>query len=250
MNGFERHGILHSSPSALNMWAAAPDAYIAKYLFGHKFEMGVAALVGNLVEEGLLQALLGTPLDEAIKGAESSFNRATALVTNAADRDRVADIAPMLTQTYAVLKQYGKPELPVIDRQHKVELTCKGDGWTLPVIGYLDFKFPEHGLIIDLKTTRRMPSTMSIEHKRQQAIYQRANGNLAVKFLYVTPKKCEMLSCDDINPVLDEIKILLNRQERFLSLGDKDQLKAIVPLSLDSYYWTGSEHLRKELYGI
>jgi hypothetical protein len=47
-----------------------------------------------------------------------------------------------------------------------------------------------------------------------------------------------------------EIKLHLNRQEKFLRLGDKELLRSIVPINPDSFYWRGDEAVRKELYGI
>jgi hypothetical protein len=94
-----------------------------------------------------------------------------------------------------------------------------------------------------------MPGEMSREHQRQRAIYQHAHGNYQVDFLYVTPKKAEFKADGDVRQILGEIKTLLNRQERFLRLGDKDLLTSIVPV-IDSFYWSGFQATRSELYGL
>lgn len=249
MNGFKKHGIEHSSPSAINMWVDAPCAFVAKYLFKQKFKFGVAAQVGVLAEQVTVQTLLGTDYADALKQATDTFNVSNALNVNEKERDRVNDIGAMSTLLLEELKPYGVPEFDLTG-QKKIEVICKGNDWELPVIGFLDLDYPKHGLIVDIKTTSRMPSSMSRAHQRQAAIYEKAVGNRAVKFLYATPKKAQWLEVEDTKDVLGEIKAILNRQERFLRLGDANTLKDVVPVMPDSFYWSGCEGQRKELYGI
>ncbi len=250
MNGFEAHNIKHTSASSLNMWADCPGAWLAKYRFGHNFKFGVAPQIGILVEKVVANALLERlTLDDGIAQAEKEFLRTNALNTSEKDRERIADIRAMSEIAYEELKQYGKPDFDG-EEQHKIELMCKGEGWELPVIGYLDLKFPEHGLCIDLKTTQRIPSTMSDAHRRQQAIYKRALGNYAVKFLYVSPKRASLLDNEDDGESLRQVKAILNRQERFLRIGDAEMLKEIVQVNSSSYMWNGEESTRFKFYGI
>ena len=129
-------------------------------------------------------------------------------------------------------------------------MKAKGEGWAIEFMGFIDFKFPEHGLIVDLKTTMRMPSIMSIGHQRQRAFYQKSNGNMAVKFLYVTPKKVELKEDGDADDLMSDIKAHLTRQEAFLRLGDKELLRSIVPVDPDSFYWRGEENIRKDLFNV
>lgn len=250
MNGWQLYNITHTSPSSLNMWASCPGAWLAKYRFGHKFKFGVAPQIGILVEKVVANALLERmTLDQGIEQAEKEFNRNNALGVSEKDRERVADIRAMSEIAYNELKQYGKPDFNG-EEQHKVELTCKGDGWELPVIGYLDFYYPEHGLVIDLKTTLRIPSTMTDEHRRQQAIYSKAKGNVGVKFLYVSPKKCSLLENQDEGESLRQAKAILNRQERMLKEHDAEKLKDIIPINTSSYFWNGEESALFKYYGI
>ncbi len=249
MNGFQKHGINHSSASSINMWADAPCAWVAKYLLGQRFKFGVAAQVGVLAEQVTVDVLLGSGYDDALKKATDKFNYDNALNVNEKERERVNDIGAMSKLLLDELKPYGIPEFS-LSGQKKIEINCKGYGWELPVIGFLDLDYPQHGLIVDIKTTARMPSNMSRAHQRQAAIYEKAVGNRAVKFLYATPKKAAWMEVDDVSDVLAEIKTILNRQERFLRLGDAQELKGIVPVMADSFYWIGCENDRKELFGI
>lgn len=250
MNGFERHNIKHVSPSSINMWADCSGAWIAKYLYGHKFKFGVAPQIGVLVEKVVASALLGkTTLDKAIEMAEADFRKSNALNPSIKDMERITDIRSMSELALAELKQYGEPDFNG-EEQHKIEMTTKGEGWELPIIGYLDFFYPKDGLVIDLKTTLRIPSTMSDAHRRQQAIYSKAKGNIAVKFLYVSPKKTSLLTNEDEGESLRQAKAILNRQEKFLRMGDADVLKDVVPINSSSFFWNGEESARFKFFGI
>jgi hypothetical protein len=91
---------------------------------------------------------------------------------------------------------------------------------------------------------------MSGEHQLQRAIYAKAKGNMAVKFLYVSSKKASMLEDGDVAETLTKAKQSIFRMEAFLRHVDKDTAKEIIPLNPNSFYWTGNEDLRKEFYGV
>ena len=250
MDGFEKHGLKHSSISQINKWIEAPDAWVAQYLFGNRSSGSSAMWRGIFVEEAVADILTERmTYDEAVKKALSNFDGKVMFDDDgSADKER-GNIPPMVTLAADELKQYGKPDFPE-DGQHRVSMQAKGDGWKLEFMGFIDFKFPEHNLIIDLKTTMRMPGTMSKGHQRQRAFYQKASGNAAVKFLYCTPKKCEMKEDGDPTELMAEIKHHLSRQEKFLRVGDKELLRGIVPVNPDSFYWRGDEATRIKLFGI
>lgn len=192
-NGFEKHGITHTSPSSLNLFAAAPDVFVAEKLFGVRGRMGAPAFRGIVIEKAVVNIIAGGMSEaDALDLAQAEFNRE--MLFSGADKiqDEREMIVPCVAQALAELKQYGEPEFQSPDKQDKIELVCNGDGWKLPVIGFTDLPFPKHGLIVDLKTTSRAPSAMSDPHRRQAAIYRKASGNMAVRFLYVTPKKSGM----------------------------------------------------------
>jgi hypothetical protein len=254
-NGFTLHKINHSSPSAINKWVDAPCAWIAQYLYGRKGAFSAAAAAGTFAEQAVSDVILGGMNEQdAIAKAVGDWNKKFPLCFDESATKRRDAIPSMASQAIAELAQYGTPEsVPhgFFKGQHKISLTCNGDGWTLPIEGYLDFYFPKHGLIVDLKTTFKMPSDMSDSHRRQQSVYSAAMGNMQVKFLYVTPKKSGWLWDDNISNTLSEIKTILNRQERFLRVSpDRDVLRDIVPVNTGSYYWSDDINTRKELYGI
>jgi hypothetical protein len=73
---------------------------------------------------------------------------------------------------------------------------------------------------------------------------------MAVKFLYVTPKKSVMLEEGDVAETLALAKVQIGRLEAFLRHCDRNTAKDIVPLSINSYYWSGAEDMRKDFYGV
>lgn len=249
MNGFEKHKIDHLSASSLNLWVNAPDVWVMQYLHGKRTAMGAAAWRGICTEDAVVDILLGADTEAALAKAEKKFDSRFPIGDEATTKERgyIRDMAALAVDE---LKQYGRPEFSEDGKQEKISITAKGDGYEIPVIGFLDLVFPDHGLVIDLKTTTRAPSTMSEEHQLQRAIYQKAKGNMGVKFLYVTPKKTVLLDDGDVAETLQRAKIQINRLEAFLRHHDKDSAKATVPVNTGSFYWRGAEQLRQEFYGL
>ncbi len=248
-DGFQAHGIKHSSISQINKWIGSPSVWVSEYLFKFRSPASPAMWRGIFTEQAVADTITGKmKIDEAIKNALKDFDGKTLFDDGSSAKER-ANIDPMTRLAVEALEPYGKPDFPE-DGQHRVSMDAKGDGWKLEFMGFIDFKYPQHGLIVDLKTTLKMPSVMSIGHQRQRAFYQKSNGNTDVKFLYVTPKKCEFKDDGDVNELMAGIKTHLTRQEAFLRLGDKELLRSIVPVDPDSFYWRGNEKVRKELFGI
>ena len=250
MNGFEKHGIDHLSASSINLWSNAPDVWVMSYLFKQRTPMGPAAWRGICSEDAVVAALTGSQsVEEATQSALDKFDKRFIIGDEKTTKERDV-IAPMVANAVEALKDYGKPEFPEDGSQHKISITAKGDGWEIPVIGYLDLYFPEYGLVVDLKTTNRMPSVMSAEHQTQRAIYQKARGNEVVKFLYVSKAKSVMLEDGDVNETLLKVKKQISRLESFLRHCDAETARKIVPVNSSSFYWKGSEKLLEEMYGF
>ena len=121
---------------------------------------------------------------------------------------------------------------------------------TLPFIGSLDFDYQAAGLVIDLKTTERLPSKMTAEHQVQRCIYAKAKGNTKVSFLYVSSKKAALLSDGDVNETLARVKAHAARLERLLHSRCKEEIASIIPVNDSSFYWNGNEDARREIYGV
>lgn len=248
MNGFEKHGIKHLSASSINLWVNAPDVWVAQYLFGRRGPMSAAAMRGICTEDAVVAVLTGRGQAEALKDAHDKYD-GMFLVGNEKTTKERDMIEPCMQLALEALQDYGTPEFPE-NGQEKISINAKTDDFVIPVIGYLDLVFPDAGLVIDLKTTGRCPSVMSAEHQLQRAIYQKAKGNQAVKFLYVTPKKTNLLEDGDPNELLGRAKKQIIRLERFLRSGSKQDIAGVVPVNPSSFYWNGAEDVRLELFEI
>ena len=248
MNGFQKHGIKHLSPSSINLWTNAPDVWVAQYLFGMRGPMSAAAMRGICTEDAVVAVLQGKNADGALDAALEKFDQTFPIGDEKTTKER-AMIQPCMELAVQELEQYGEPEFPE-EGQEKISITAKTDDYEIPVIGYLDLVFPKHGVVIDLKTTGRCPSVMSAEHQLQRAIYQKAKGNQIVKFLYVTPKKTNLLEDGDPSEILRRTKIQITRMERFLRSGNARDVASVIPVNPNTFYWNGAEGIREELYGF
>ena len=247
-NGFQKHGIKHLSASSINLWTNAPDVWVAQYLFGMRGPMSAAAMRGICTEDAVVAVLQGKNADGALDAALEKFDQTFPIGDEKTTKER-AMIQPCMELAVQELEQYGEPEFPE-DGQEKISITAKTNDYEIPVIGYLDLVFPKHGVVIDLKTTGRCPSVMSAEHQLQRAIYQKAKGNQIVKFLYVTPKKTNLLEDGDPSEILRRTKTQITRMERFLRSGNARDVASVIPVNPNTFYWNGAEGIREELYGF
>jgi hypothetical protein len=248
MNGFAKHNIKHLSASSINLWTNAPDVWVAQYLFGKRGPMSAAAMRGICTEDAVVAVLTGKNKDGALDQALEKFDQTFPIGDEKTTKER-AMIQPCMELAVQELEHYGEPEFPE-EGQEKISITAKTDDYEIPVIGYLDLCFPKHGVVIDLKTTGRCPSVMSAEHQLQRAIYQKAKGNQIVKFLYVTPKKTNLLEDGDPSEILRRTKTQITRMERFLRSGNARDVASVIPVNPNTFYWNGAEDIRQELYGF
>lgn len=224
--------------------------WVAKYLLKKSTPFGPAPLRGQCVEDAVVAALMGDSEEAAFKKALTRFDRTWLIGTEESTRERDL-IGPMMLTALAELRQYGKPEFAEGGSQEKVSINANFGDWSIPIWGFLDLVFPEHGIVVDLKTTTRVPSSMSPEHRLQRAIYHRAKGNHAVRFLYVSAKKAAWLEDGDPAECLAQAKAQIMRLDTFLAnCPDADTARQVVPVNPHSFFWRGAEPLRSEIFGI
>lgn len=243
----------HLSASSITSFVQRRSVWWAERIAGVKLPVSPAMIRGNAVETGVRFALLGDDIDSAIKRAVDQYD-ADCTREKLLDLDgKVAKerevIAPSVELAVDALAGFGVPKYEANGKQQKVSIFCRyGDDEAdrIEVIGFLDFVF--EGLIVDLKSTGRMPSTMSWGHQVQRAIYARATG-LPVRFAYVTPKKIELKEDGDIDAVLASIKQAVRAMDAVLRL-DTDQQRLLCLPDPDDFFWTGNEATRREIYGL
>jgi len=252
MNPFERHGITHLSASSVNLFIAQPALWCCSYLMKKRTPVGPAAHRGTAIEAGVEAGLFDPemPVVEAQRIAAEKFHALTRLSADARIEKERETVEPSVAVALEELRQYGIPEKPEGGRQRKLELTI--DGVAVPVWGFLDFYWPDHGIIADLKTTGRMPSDISDAHSRQGALYLQHGSNLQMRFAYVTPKKIAVYVLEDGPRHLAEFVQAAQSIERLLSLSNDSELltRCFAP-DLSSFYWgdASARRLAQEIWG-
>ena len=243
MNPFERHGIEHLSPSSLNLWAAEPALWVMERLLGRRSPISANAARGRAAEHGIHAGLVkpDAELADCIAAAERAFDRDMVLVPDQRREAERKKLAGYVEHGLGELRQYGVPSAA----QEKLEIRL--DDVDVPIIGYLDWRFDQHGLIVDLKTAERIPSSISDSHGRQGAVYARAHGNYGMRFAYVKPSAGKTdgkaaavyeMSGDDVRRHLEALRQIAIRLGRFLSIsGDAGELAGLMVPNYDAFYW-------------
>ena len=237
MNPFETHGIAHLSASSLNTYAAQPAAWVAQKLLKKTTPVGAAAHRGTAIEAGVALALTtGVDDEEAAKEALRVFNLKTAFSGDARKEKEHDAVAPSVATALSELRPYG----PDVKCQEKI--SWMGEGIEVPFIGFVDFYWPKHGILIDLKTQLRLNSEIKIGHARQVGLYAGALGdNVDARLTYVTPKKAATYGLENASTHVASLLAIAHTLRRFLSISsDPRELAALVLPDTDSFYWSDS----------
>jgi len=249
---FNKHGITHLSASNVNLFIAQPAMWCASYLMKQKTPVGPAAHRGSAIETGIEAGLFDPemPVEACQKLADETFVRLTRLSTHPnIDKERSL-IAGAVEVGLAELRQYGIPAKPETGRQHKIEVNIPAV--PIPVVGYLDFYWPDHGIILDLKTSSRVPSSISDAHARQGAIYLKRGSNQQMRFAYCSGKKIAVYVLEEPEMHIAAFVRAVKSIETFLSLSDdSEKLTRALSPDLSSFYWNepAARAVAKEIWG-
>jgi hypothetical protein len=232
-NPFEAHGLEHLSPSTCNLFVASPAMFVLEKVLKRRSPVGAAAHRGTAVEEGIVAGLEGIPVAQAQKIAADKFAVLTALSGDPRREKEEGAIPDMVAQGLKELLPYGKPS----STQGKIEYRI--DGLSVPMIGYYDMEWSDHGILIDLKTTHALPSKISTNHARQVALYCAARSdNLDARLCYVTPKKSAVYKLENIREHVAALGKIALTIQRFLAISsDPQELVQIVAPDVDSFYF-------------
>lgn len=254
MNAFERHGITHLSASSVNLFVAQPALWCCSYLLGKRTAVGPAAHRGTAIECGVEAGLFDPelPVEEAQKLALAKFHSLTRLSADPRIEKEREAIAPSVEVALAELRQYGVPDAPPEGTGRQWKISYMVEGVPVPVWGFLDFEWPEHGIIVDLKSTLRIPSEISDAHARQGAIYTGPGSNRQVRFAYTSPKKIAVYVLNDVAKHLTSFVQAAQAIERLLSLSDDgEKLTQCFAPDLSTFYWgdASARRLAIEIWG-
>jgi hypothetical protein len=223
---YQRH-----SPSALNLYAACPSMFVLERILGIKQPVGAIAHRGVAIEEGVTLGLLKPDESDkvCIDVALTRYDILTALSGDARREKLRADIPDMVVQARDELQPLGVPT----ETQGFIEHF--DPNLKLPLVGYFDFAWRDKGLIVDLKTTDRMPGEVKVAHARQVSLY--TSDNHEGRLTYCTPKKVQTLRLENARQHKQALINIAIRVEQLLALSDDPEFfKFIVP-DLDSFYW-------------
>ncbi len=233
-NPFEVHDIQHLSPSSCNLFTNSIAMFVLEKCMKKRSKVGAAAYRGTAVEAGVVEGLLnGTSDEECAALAKAEFDKLTALSGDNRREKEAGAIGDMVKMGLTELRPYGKPT----STQGKIEY--KVEGLMVPMIGFYDIEWANHGILTDLKTTHALPSKISTSHARQVALYCAARGNnLDARLTYVTPKKAATYHLENVDQHVQALGRIALTIQRFLSISnDPAELAALVVPEVDSFYF-------------
>jgi len=225
---FVRH-----SPSSLNLFASQPSLFVLEKILGKRQPVGAAAHRGTAVEDGVAFGLDNpdAPLEDCVEVAMKKWRTLMALNTDPRREKSEGGIAGLVEQGLAALRPYGKPS------SKQGSITWHPEGLKYPIFGYYDFMFEDHGIVVDLKTSDRLPSEIKTGHARQVALY--TSGNLGGRLAYTTPQKHAVYDLENVAAHRNTLFRMAVACERFLSLSDDPEFFVSITLpDLDSFWWS------------
>jgi hypothetical protein len=225
------------SPSSLNIFAAEPAMFVLERILGEKQPVGVPAHRGVAVEDGVTHGLkdMMAPMRNCIDIALTKYDALTCLSGDPRRSQYRTTIGDMVERAVTELRQYGMPS----KTQGFVE--WKPVGIELPIVGYFDYEWQQHGIIADLKTTEKMPSEIKTGHARQVALYA-LSDNIDARLIYVTPKKLNPYQLENVREHRMALLRIAQTVERFLALSDDPQFFISITMpDLDAFYWTNPQ---------
>jgi hypothetical protein len=226
----ERH-----SPSSLNLFCASPSMFVLERILGVRQPVGSPAHRGTAVEDGVTHGLLnlGADIGDCVAVALKKYDTISALSGDKRREDYRATIPDMVKTALEELRPYGTPS------------RCQGfvewrpDGLVSPIVGYFDYEWEQHGVLVDLKTTEKLPSAIKVPHARQVALYTQSD-NVDARLTYCTPKKKATYRLENVREHRNALHQIALRLERFLSLSDDPEFfTSITAPDYESFYWGG-----------
>lgn len=233
---------LHHSPSSINQFAASPALFVLERVLGLKQVVGSPAHRGVGVEAGVSYGLMNPKASEkeCVSAAYTAYDTVSALSPDDRKEKYRDNIPDMVKQALIELRPYGKPTAV------QGYITKDIPTLALPIVGFYDFLWENHGFVVDLKTTERMPSEIKIPHARQVAFY--TGDNHKGVLTYVTPKKVQSYQLENQRQHYDALIRMAQTIEDFLSLSKDPNFYISITLpDLESFYWT-APHMRALAY--
>ena len=246
--------LLPLSFSHINEFAFQRDRWALRRIFGYEFPSSAALARGKAVESGLNMWLNGIDKQEAIVKMENEFDANCKLFDDPKTSEERYNLIPLFEEGVEAFSQFSF-KWNLLDFQKKVELDIHG----VPLIGYTDFHFEDkqtkEDFYIDLKTTKRKPSGLSMSHAMQQSIYQRGtNANQKLWYLIANKSgaKFESIGLTDYDSPMKVCEHIIQVMGKYLeSVNSKEDVKNSIIPNPDDWIWRDTAVLkaRKEVWG-
>lgn len=221
--------------------------FVMEKIIGRRQPVGLAAHRGTAVEDGVALGLFNpdAPVADCVEAALKKFRELAALSTDPRREKIENTIAGMVERALTELRPYGPPS----SAQGFIE--WKPEDLRFPIVGYYDFAWDNHGIIVDLKTTEKLPSEVKTAHARQVALYTR--GNAEGRLAYITPAKSAVYRLENVAEHRAALHRMALACERFLALSqDPAFFVGITAPDLESFYFATPQarHAAFEVWGV
>jgi hypothetical protein len=226
----------HYSPSSLGLFAASPAMFVLSKVLNIRQPVGVPAHRGTAVEAGVSAGLFEPDrlVEDCIAIAQAKYDGLTAISGDPRRDQYGADIGAMVTSALEELRPYGIPT------HAQGRVSWQPEGLKAPIIGFFDFAWEQHGILVDLKTTEKLPSQIKVSHARQVSLYAASiSDNLDARLSYVTPKRRATYRLENIREHCNALHRMAIACERFLALSDDPKFFiSITSPDYESFYWS------------
>ena len=141
--------------------------YVLERILGQKQPVGTVAHRGTAVEDGVTVGLLdpGASIGSCIEAALKKYDTVSALSSDARREDHRETIPAMVTTALAELR----PMAFQVERRALSSGARRGSSIRLSGIS-ITTGWEQHGILIDLKTSEKLPSSIKIGHARQSRL--------------------------------------------------------------------------------
>ncbi|TGK10381.1 PD-(D/E)XK nuclease family protein [Leptospira stimsonii] len=252
----DQYGIEHLSASSLNEYINSPAKWVMKYILKHKTtgpSMWRGLAIENAIKNLVLSNEIGLPfsIDQAIASGFNVFNQSEEMYLKSKEgavsekysekrEKEFSFIEPSIRSGY---EYFSKIPKAVFQKRFEFDL-----GIEIPAIGYIDF-LPETG-IVELKTSKAIPSEMKNSVKRQVALQCVATGRDA-EIVYLSKPtqnkshqgiRCFEIKLNEVQPIVDEYRMAARAIRKLIMKSDsKDEMIEFVFPNYDDFMWDEEE---------
>ena len=222
--------------SSINKFKHNPSEWLVHYGLGLRSSSSPAMVRGNLSEFGAYYKIK--------RGmAQKSDEHFEKLITHKFNKNHFFEPYKEISNAIEIAKKF---EDKLYERQlrdiisYQKEKVASIQGIKYPVRLFTDFEYDN--LIVDLKSTLRLPTKPKIDHLRQQALYSVLHDK-PIALLYASPKKTFWydLTKEDVKEGYTELLRDFKSLENYIDMCNnniEDAIK-ITPLNTDPspFYW-------------